>query len=72
MKGIQSALNEIGKKYKLLLSVQNGTYIQKSKNCFTAEEIEKEQVKYYGSLQNAIDSEKDYINSFVVVELEKY
>lgn len=71
MKGIQAALKEIGKNYERLVSVQNGSYVQKSKNCFTAEEIEKEQIKYYGSLQNAIDSEKNYINSFVVVELEE-
>lgn len=69
MKGIQSALHEIRRRLDILLSVQNGTYIQKPR-CYSAKEIENNQIKYYGSLQNAIDEQKEYVNSFIVVELE--
>lgn len=69
LKGIQSGLHEIRRNLDVLLSVQNGTYIQKPR-CCTAKEIENNKIKYYGSLQNAIDKEKEYVNSFIVVELE--
>lgn len=69
LKGIQSAIYEIRRRLDLLLSIQNGTFIQKPR-CCSAKEIENAQIKYYGSLQNAIDEEKDYVNSFIVVELE--
>lgn len=70
MKGIEAAKSEIARDLNLLLSVKNGTYKRKDRWSSTAKEIEEQFIKWYGSMENAIDHNRKYCEQFMVVELE--
>lgn len=70
MKGMDRAMSEVSRTYNLYLSVKNGTYRRKDRWCYTAEQIEANCIKYFGSLDNAIAEHKAQIDKYKVVELE--
>ena len=51
-------------------AVRDGQYRQKDKYHCTAEQIRKNAEKYYGSLENAIAEQEEYVANLKIVELE--
>lgn len=73
MKGIESNLSYLSKDLRLYKSVKNGTYKPRRKyGCpaKTAKEIEQFCIKWYGSLDAAIEAEQRNFDQWTVIELE--
>lgn len=70
LKGVHAELAYLRKGLDVYLAVQNGTYRQKDRGCYTAKQIEENAIRWYGSLQAAIDNEKAFLAKYKIVELE--
>lgn len=70
MKGMDRAMSEVSRTYNLYLSVKNGTYRRKDRWCYTAKQIEDNCIEYYGSLDKAIEEQRQRVAKYKVVELE--
>ena len=73
MKGVESNLAYLSKTLRRYQSVKDGTYKRTRINgipTYTAKEVEQSCIKWYGSLDAAIEAERKAYEQWVVVELE--
>ena len=59
------------KSYRLWVSVQNGSYRPKDRWAYSLEQMRKKAVENYGSVENAVNSAREKIEGFEIVEVEE-
>ena len=73
MQGIESNLSYLSKELRMYEEVKKGTYKPPTRRGFkyyTAKQIEANAIEWYGSLDEAIQEQKEFFEQWVVVELE--
>ena len=72
-KGAEKLMNDlqIFRSYRTWCSVMNGTYKKKDRWSRSIEEMREVAVKEYGSLEKAVESYKEQVQKFEIVEIEE-
>lgn len=70
MKGIESNLSYLSHDLRIYKAVQAGTYVKTKSYQYSAKQIEKMLIEFYGSVDAAVAKKQEWFDQYIVVELE--
>lgn len=70
MTGIDSNLAYLSKDLRMWEAVKNGTYVKKNSHYFSREQLIAQANEWYGSVDAAIQKQKELFSQWIVVKLE--